>query len=56
MIEAIRADAVWHRLLGEYYAMAQHDPTLRDALRRPRGARHGRRSHERWMRPSFRSG
>lgn len=36
LIEAIRADAVWHRLLGEYFAMAQHDPALRDALRERR--------------------
>jgi AcrR family transcriptional regulator len=32
MIDAIRADAVWHRLLAEYFALAQHDPTLRAAL------------------------
>jgi AcrR family transcriptional regulator len=36
MIEAIRADAVWHRLLGEYFALAQHDAALRDALRERR--------------------
>jgi len=36
MIEAIRVDAVWHRLLGEYFALAHHDPALRDALRERR--------------------
>lgn len=32
----MRADAVWHRLLAEFFAMAHHDPTRRDALRQRR--------------------
>ncbi|HVV14484.1 TetR family transcriptional regulator [Amycolatopsis sp.] len=32
----MRVDAVWHRLLAEFFAMAQHNPKRRDALRRRR--------------------
>ena len=32
----MRADAVWHRLLAEFFAMAHHDDRRRDALRRRR--------------------
>lgn len=40
LVRELRADAGWHRLLAEYFAMAQHDPVLRDALRdRRRAAR-----------------
>jgi AcrR family transcriptional regulator len=33
LVEAIRSDAVWHRLLAEYFAIAYHDPETRLALR-----------------------
>jgi AcrR family transcriptional regulator len=36
LVDAIRSDAVWHRLLAEYFALAQHDPTTRLALRNRR--------------------
>jgi AcrR family transcriptional regulator len=32
LIEAIRSDAVWHRLLAEYFALAHRDPETRRAL------------------------
>ncbi|MFD2466363.1 TetR/AcrR family transcriptional regulator [Amycolatopsis silviterrae] len=32
----MRTDAVWHRLLAEFFAMAHHDDRRRDALRRRR--------------------
>jgi len=32
LVHEMRADAVWHRLLAEYFAMAQHDPKRRKAL------------------------
>ena len=34
----MRADAVWHRLLAEFFAMAHHDAQRQDALRRRRRA------------------
>lgn len=41
LVEAIRSDAVWHRLLAEYFALTYHDPDTRLALRnRRREARH----------------
>jgi AcrR family transcriptional regulator len=36
LVEAIRSDAVWHRLLAEYFALAYHDPGTRLALRNRR--------------------
>jgi AcrR family transcriptional regulator len=33
LVEAIRTDAVWHRLLAEYFALSAHDPEIRRALR-----------------------
>lgn len=33
LIDAIRSDAVWHRLLAEYFALTYHDPQTRLALR-----------------------
>ncbi|HEY2442249.1 MAG TPA: TetR/AcrR family transcriptional regulator [Streptosporangiaceae bacterium] len=36
LVEAIRSDAVWHRLLAEYFALAHHDPDTRLALRNRR--------------------
>ena len=36
LIEAIRSDAVWHRLLAEYFALTYHDPSTRLALRNRR--------------------
>lgn len=33
LIEAMRSDAGWHRLLAEYYAMSYHDPARREGLR-----------------------
>jgi AcrR family transcriptional regulator len=36
LMHEMRTDAVWHRLLAEFFAMAHHDPKRRDALRRRR--------------------
>ena len=36
LMHEMRADAVWHRLLAEFFAMAHHDPQRRDALRQRR--------------------
>jgi AcrR family transcriptional regulator len=36
LVEAMKADAAWHRLLAEYFALSAHDPVRRDALRRRR--------------------
>jgi AcrR family transcriptional regulator len=36
LVEAIRSDAVWHRLLAEYFALSYHDPDTRLALRERR--------------------
>ena len=36
LVEAIRSDAVWHRLLGEYFALSYHDEDRRLALRERR--------------------
>jgi AcrR family transcriptional regulator len=36
LIDAIRSDAVWHRLLAEYFALTHHDPRIRLALRNRR--------------------
>lgn len=36
LVDAIRSDAVWHRLLAEYFALAHHDPGTRLALRNRR--------------------
>jgi AcrR family transcriptional regulator len=36
LVDAIRSDAVWHRLLAEYFALAHHDPSTRLALRNRR--------------------
>ncbi|RZS36552.1 TetR family transcriptional regulator [Herbihabitans rhizosphaerae] len=33
LIDAIRTDAVWHRLLAEYFALSHHDPRTREQLR-----------------------
>ncbi|MGH3712756.1 MAG: TetR/AcrR family transcriptional regulator [Micromonosporaceae bacterium] len=33
LVEAIRSDAVWHRLLAEYFALSYHDVRTRLALR-----------------------
>ncbi|WP_323746892.1 TetR family transcriptional regulator [Catenulispora pinisilvae] len=36
LAHAMRADAAWHRLLAEYFAMSAHDPRRREGLRRRR--------------------
>ena len=36
LVEAMHADAAWHRLLAEYFAMSAHDPVRREALRQRR--------------------
>jgi AcrR family transcriptional regulator len=36
LVHEMRVDAVWHRLLAEYFAMAHHDPARREALQRRR--------------------
>jgi AcrR family transcriptional regulator len=36
LIDAIRSDAVWHRLLAEFFALSYHDPDTRIALRNRR--------------------
>jgi AcrR family transcriptional regulator len=36
LVYEMRADAAWHRLLAEYFAMTSHDPKLRRDLRRRR--------------------
>jgi AcrR family transcriptional regulator len=36
LVREMRADATWHRLLAEYFAMAQHDPARRKALQQRR--------------------
>jgi AcrR family transcriptional regulator len=36
LVAAIRSDAVWHRLLSEYFALSYHDPDTRLALRERR--------------------
>jgi AcrR family transcriptional regulator len=36
LVHEMRADAVWHRLLAEYFALAQHDEARRTALRERR--------------------
>jgi AcrR family transcriptional regulator len=36
LVAAMQADAAWHRLLAEYFAMSAHDPVRREALRRRR--------------------
>jgi AcrR family transcriptional regulator len=36
LVEAIRSDAVWHRLLAEYFALSYHDLDTRLALRERR--------------------
>lgn len=36
LVQQMRADATWHRLLAEYFALAHHDPARRDALRQRR--------------------
>ncbi|MGI8679965.1 MAG: TetR/AcrR family transcriptional regulator [Jatrophihabitans sp.] len=36
LVEAIRSDAIWHRLLAEYFALAYHDADTRLALRNRR--------------------
>jgi AcrR family transcriptional regulator len=33
LVEAMHADAAWHRLLAEYFALCAHDPERRAALR-----------------------
>lgn len=33
LVDALRADSVWHLLLAEYFALSQHDPDIRLALR-----------------------
>ena len=33
LVEGMRTDAAWHRLLAEYFAMASHDPARQRALR-----------------------
>jgi AcrR family transcriptional regulator len=33
LVQAMRADATWHRLLAEYFAISAHDPARREALR-----------------------
>lgn len=36
LVREMRADATWHRLLAEYFAMAQHDAARRQALQQRR--------------------
>ena len=36
LVEGMRVDAAWHRLLAEYFAMTSHDETLREGLRQRR--------------------
>jgi len=36
LVTAMQADAAWHRLLAEYFALSQHDPARREALRQRR--------------------
>jgi AcrR family transcriptional regulator len=36
LVRAMKADAVWHRLLAEYFALSYRDPQTREALRRGR--------------------
>ncbi len=36
LVRELRADAGWHRLLAEYFAISHHDPKLREALRQRR--------------------
>lgn len=36
LVDAMRADAAWHRLLAEYFALSAHDPVRREALRHRR--------------------
>lgn len=36
LVREMRADAAWHRLLAEYFAMAAHDPAKRRALQQRR--------------------
>lgn len=36
LVREMHVDAVWHRLLAEYFAMAHRDPRRREALRRRR--------------------
>jgi len=36
LVEAIRSDAVWHRLLAEYFALTYREPDIRLALRNRR--------------------
>lgn len=36
LVHEMRVDAVWHRLLAEYFAMAHHDPARREALQQRR--------------------
>jgi AcrR family transcriptional regulator len=38
LVEALRSDAVWHRLLAEYFALSFHDENTRLALRARRRA------------------
>jgi AcrR family transcriptional regulator len=41
LAKAMRADAAWHRILAEYFALSHHDPARREGLRRRRReARH----------------
>ncbi|MDT8911362.1 TetR family transcriptional regulator [Amycolatopsis sp. PS_44_ISF1] len=36
LMHEMRADAVWHRLLAEFFALAHHDENRREALKRRR--------------------
>jgi AcrR family transcriptional regulator len=36
LVRAMHADAVWHRLLAEYFALSHRDPKTREALRQRR--------------------
>lgn len=36
LVEAMRTDAAWHRLLAEYFALSHRDPDRREGLRRRR--------------------
>lgn len=36
LVHGMRADAAWHRLLAEYFALTAHDPARREALRQRR--------------------
>lgn len=36
LVEGMRVDAAWHRLLAEYFAMASHDPVRQEGLRQRR--------------------